>query len=132
MIAVALLPLAIWIFLLLGRGMFWLARDRDDRNEPAEPQSWPSVTAVVPARDEADVIAQSIGSLIAQDYPGNFRVVLVDDQSSDSTADIARALTGKRASHDTQRFIASAGLDRKAMGHPPRHRAGGRDAIICG
>ncbi|HVT24820.1 MAG TPA: glycosyltransferase [Rhizomicrobium sp.] len=92
MIALAFLPLAIWIFLLLGRGMFWLARERDDRNEPTEPKAWPSVTAVVPARDEADVIARSIGSLLAQDYPGTFNVVLVDDQSSDGTSDVARGL----------------------------------------
>jgi hopene-associated glycosyltransferase HpnB len=92
MIALAFLPLAIWIFLLLGRGMFWLAGDRDDRNEPAEPQAWPSVTAVVPARDEADVIARSIGSLLGQDYPGSFHIILVDDQSTDGTSAIARNL----------------------------------------
>jgi hopene-associated glycosyltransferase HpnB len=52
---------------------------------------WPSVTAVVPARNEADVIGQSIASLLKQDYPGRFRVVLVDDGSDDGTAE--RALT---------------------------------------
>jgi hopene-associated glycosyltransferase HpnB len=53
------------------------------------------VTAIVPARDEADTIARSLESMLAQDYPGPFHVVLVDDQSSDSTADIARALDGR-------------------------------------
>jgi hopene-associated glycosyltransferase HpnB len=84
-------PLAAWLYLLLGRGFFWLARERDDKDAPV-PQAWPSVVAVVPARDEADVIARSIGSLMAQDYAGNFRVILVDDQSSDGTGDAARAL----------------------------------------
>jgi hopene-associated glycosyltransferase HpnB len=51
------------------------------------------VTAVVPARNEADVIARSIGSLLAQDYPGEFRVILVDDNSDDGTA--ARAAETK-------------------------------------
>lgn len=92
LVTVAALGLATWLYLLLGRGMFWLARERDDRHEPAEPGAWPSVTAVVPARNEADVVARSIGSLLAQDYPGDFRVVLVDDQSEDATAEIARAL----------------------------------------
>jgi hopene-associated glycosyltransferase HpnB len=88
-----LLPLLIWLILLLGRGMFWRARERDDRLEPAQDLShWPSVTAVVPARNEADVIARSIGSLLAQDYPGRLRVILVDDESDDGTADAARAL----------------------------------------
>jgi hopene-associated glycosyltransferase HpnB len=83
------LPLAIWLHMIFGRGMFWLMRERDDRSEPAEPAVWPSITAVVPARDEADVIARSIGGLLTQDYPGDFRVILVDDQSTDGTAEIA-------------------------------------------
>jgi len=85
------LPLGAWLYLLFGRGFFWLTRDRDDR-DAAPPEAWPSVAAVVPARDEADVIARSIGSLLAQDYRGPFRVILVDDQSSDGTAEAARAL----------------------------------------
>jgi hopene-associated glycosyltransferase HpnB len=48
------------------------------------------VAAVVPARNEADVIARSIGSLLRQDYPGEFRVLLVDDGSDDGTAEAAR------------------------------------------
>jgi hopene-associated glycosyltransferase HpnB len=88
-----LLPSAVWVYLLVARGGFWLTRERNDV-EFAAPSAWPAVTVVVPARDEADVIARSIGSLLAQDYPGEFRVILVDDQSSDDTAAIARALDG--------------------------------------
>ena len=51
---------------------------------------------MVPARNEADVIQRSIGSLIAQDYPGAFRIVLVDDQSGDGTGALARALNSER------------------------------------
>ncbi len=83
--------LAIWLVLVLARGKFWACLDTDV-SLPPEPQIWPEVVAIVPARDEAEVIAQSLGSLLAQDYPGDFRIVLVDDQSSDGTADIARAL----------------------------------------
>lgn len=88
---IAFVPLAAWLYLLVGRGFFWLTRERDNREAP-DPQVWPSVVAVVPARDEADVIARSVGSLLAQDYRGPLRVVLVDDQSSDGTADAARPL----------------------------------------
>jgi hopene-associated glycosyltransferase HpnB len=84
------LALAVWIYLLVGRGMFWMMRERDGGEAPLE--AWPSVTAIVPARNEAETIAQSIGSLLSQDYPGAFRIVLVDDQSTDGTAEIARAL----------------------------------------
>lgn len=90
-----LLALAIWLYLLLGRGGFWLARERDG-DSPA-PARWPTVTAVVPARNEADVIEQSIGSLLQQDYPGTLRVVLVDDGSDDGTADLALTANGDGA-----------------------------------
>lgn len=90
MIWLAGLSLLIWLYLLIVHGRFWLARDTDTASALA-PAIWPSVTAIVPARDEAPVIGQSIGSLLAQDYPGPFRVVLVDDGSSDGTAAIARA-----------------------------------------
>src|ERR1700748_2891591 len=88
------LPLAVWLYLLFGRGFFWLTRERDDRDAPV-PEHWPSVVAIVPARNEADVIARSVGSVLAQDYPGSFRVILVDDQSDDGTGDVARMLGGK-------------------------------------
>jgi hopene-associated glycosyltransferase HpnB len=86
------IPAAIWIYLLLGRGFFWLARERDDRDgPPGEMERWPSVVAVVPARNEADVLHTSLGSLLQQNYPGSFRIILVDDQSDDGTGDAARA-----------------------------------------
>lgn len=90
----AIAALAIWIYLLLGRGFFWRSAERDDSLiAPAgkTPERWPAVTAVVPARNEAEVVARSVGSLLRQDYPGRFTVVLVDDESSDRTGEIARA-----------------------------------------
>jgi len=89
------LTLLIWLGLILAHGQFWRARVTD-RGMPPVPAHWPSVTVVVPARNEADVIARSIGSLLEQDYPGVFRVILVDDNSSDGTADAARALNDDR------------------------------------
>jgi hopene-associated glycosyltransferase HpnB len=86
----ALIPVAIWLYLLAGRGMFWVMGERDDVNDPPDPVRWPTVIAVVPARNEADVIARSIGSLLDQDYPGGLEIVLIDDQSNDGTAEVAR------------------------------------------
>ncbi|MDE2134417.1 MAG: glycosyltransferase [Alphaproteobacteria bacterium] len=96
MTVLTLLSLVVWLVLLLGRGFFWLARERDDRDRPPAPDDWHSVVAVVPARNEADVIVRSVGSLLAQDYSGSFRVILVDDQSSDGTGDAARAVADDR------------------------------------
>lgn len=92
---IGLLALAIWLYLLVARGGFWRCRERDD-GEFATPARWPAVVAVVPARNEADVIERSIGSLLRQDYAGPFRVVLVDDGSSDGTAAVARTIEGGR------------------------------------
>jgi hopene-associated glycosyltransferase HpnB len=89
LIGLGALALLIWLYLLAGHGGFWLARETD-MAAMAEPAAWPVVIAVVPARDEAEVIAQAIGSVLAQDYPGDFHIVLVDDGSSDGTAQIAR------------------------------------------
>jgi hopene-associated glycosyltransferase HpnB len=96
----ACLPLAIWIFLILGRGMYWRAAERDDGPQPTEPALWPPVAIVVPARDEADVIARSVGSLLAQDYPGSYRIILMDDGSSDGTADVANQAAAKLGRSD--------------------------------
>ncbi|HUB95920.1 MAG TPA: glycosyltransferase [Stellaceae bacterium] len=87
-LAIAALSLAVWLYLLLGRGMFWLPRELPPAPDPGR---WPSVAALVPARNEADCVAAAIASLVAQDYPGSFRIVLVDDHSTDGTAAVARA-----------------------------------------
>ena len=108
--AVGVLTLGIWLYLLLARGGFWLARERDDRAEAPAPAAWPSVTAVVPARDEADVISRSIGSLLSQDYPGEFRVILVDDQSSDGTAEAARETARRLGAEARFEVIKGASL----------------------
>jgi hopene-associated glycosyltransferase HpnB len=80
--------LAICVYLIVGRGGFWLASERDVGGP--EPSTWPAVTAVMPARDEAQGVGETIASLLQQDYPGPFSVILVDDQSTDGTAEVAR------------------------------------------
>jgi hopene-associated glycosyltransferase HpnB len=86
---------AVWLVLLFGRGWFWRIQERDDASV-SEPSCWPSVVAVVPARNEADVIGASISSLMRQDYPGPFRVILVDDQSDDGTSAAACVVGDQR------------------------------------
>jgi hopene-associated glycosyltransferase HpnB len=88
----ALAAAVAWAVLLLLRGGFWRAAV-DDRDAAAlpPPEAWPAVAAIVPARDEAETVGATIGGLLAQDYPGPFRIVLVDDRSRDGTGEVAWA-----------------------------------------
>jgi hopene-associated glycosyltransferase HpnB len=91
--ATAGLALLIWIYLIGARGAFWLGGERDEWQAP-RPATWPRVVAVVPARNEAQLIGESIGSLLRQDYPGPWTVILADDDSSDATVTTARGAAG--------------------------------------
>ena len=77
---------------------------------PAAPPRWPSVTAVVPARNEAECISASIGSLAHQDYPGRLAIVLVDDDSDDDTASLARRAAAGLGSDRPFSLVASRGV----------------------
>ncbi|MDH6228393.1 glycosyltransferase [Streptomyces sp. MJP52] len=87
---ISVVSLAVWLWLLLGHGLFW----RTDVRLPArsEPAVWPRVAVVVPARDEAGTLPESLPSLLAQDYPGEAEIVLVDDGSTDGTGALAGEL----------------------------------------
>ena len=86
---IASMVLAIWLYLLAGRGAFWLAAERDDEATTGR-GPWPGIVAIIPARDEAESVAKTVASLLTQDYAGEFTVILVDDQSRDATAQVAR------------------------------------------
>ncbi|CAL9284093.1 glycosyltransferase [Streptomyces erythrogriseus] len=88
------MSLAAWLWLLLFQGWFW----RTDVRLPVsrDPDVWPDVCVVVPARDEASVLPASLPSLLAQDYPGRAEIFLVDDGSTDGTGDLARELARRQ------------------------------------
>ena len=108
-LAFALLSLLIWVYLLTLHGGFWRSAERLDQPAAAR-HSWPSVTAVVPARNEADVIGDSLGSLLAQDYPGRLSVILVDDHSEDGTAAVAEAAAATSGQAGRFRLLCAAPL----------------------
>lgn len=88
---IAGVSLFIWVYLLVAHGSFWRSNQHDRMFAgPGERAPAGRVVAVVPARDEADVIAECLGSLFRQSFSGRLDVVLVDDESSDGTADVAR------------------------------------------
>jgi hopene-associated glycosyltransferase HpnB len=76
-----------WIGLVVARGRFWDARS-DCLADAAEIPDAPDVHAVVPARNEADVIGRTLASVIGQRYPGRFTITVVDDRSDDDTAGV--------------------------------------------
>lgn len=93
MLTLAALALAIWVYLLTGHGNFWQG---GPVLPPARPDIAPPVSIIVPARDEAASIGQCLASLLAQDYPGELRIILVDDNSRDGTGEVARSFTDAR------------------------------------
>ncbi len=94
MLPLTLLSLAIWLGLLLGWGQFWRA---DQRLAPCQAdrhtlERWPAVGVVIPARNEAAVLPRALRSHLTQTYPGPLRILVVDDQSTDGTGDMARQM----------------------------------------
>lgn len=91
--ALALAALGAWLVLLLARGGFWRTDVQLPALNPAAPPSeWPALAVVVPARNESGVLPHTLPALLAQDYPGELHVYLVDDESDDATADIVRTI----------------------------------------
>jgi hopene-associated glycosyltransferase HpnB len=113
---IAGLCLLVWLYLVFGHGRFWRSTPE---LLPATPLEFPAVDIIVPARDEAPTIAAAIQSLLAQDYAGKFRVVLVDDNSADGTAAAAGAdtrleilrLTSKPPGWSGKLWAVSQGVD---------------------
>jgi hopene-associated glycosyltransferase HpnB len=103
------MALAIWLYLLIGRGGFWRAAVRDD-DAAAWPGPWPAVTAIIPARDEAESVGETVSSLLRQAYPGEFNVIVVDDQSRDATAAVARAAAAAAGAADRLTVVPGRAL----------------------
>jgi hopene-associated glycosyltransferase HpnB len=94
-LGLTVLSLLLWIGLLGWRGQFWRSDQKLEllQPEPAvEAAGYPSICAVIPARNEADLLPITLRSLLAQDYLGRLTIILVDDHSTDETAAIAQSL----------------------------------------
>ena len=86
-----LVSFLIWVVLTFFRGAFWQLRAFDDDIVQLQlPTGWPRVTAIVPARNEAETIARAVTSLVRQNYSGELRVIVVDDHSEDGTGALAQ------------------------------------------
>lgn len=91
LIVLATISLLIWIVLTFFHGGFWqVQRFNADMQAMEAPIKWPRVLAIVPARNEAETISKVVESLLKQSYPGEYRVIVVDDHSEDSTVTLAQ------------------------------------------
>lgn len=88
--------LVVWLGLLFGRGKFWRMHQRLYPLEETEvDHSWPSVCAIIPARNESEALPESLPSVLAQEYPGTLNVILVNDHSEDNTGELAKEIAEK-------------------------------------
>jgi hopene-associated glycosyltransferase HpnB len=101
--------LGAWIYLVFARGGFWRMRIEDLPSSAARVPSR-RVAVIVPARNEAAVIRQTIGSLLRQDHHGSVHVFLVDDHSADGTAEIARHAAEQAGRPDSLTVIQAGAL----------------------
>lgn len=85
---IAALSCVIWLYLIGARGKFWQVVPASVSSLGPAPA--PRIAVIVPARNEAAVIAQAVLSLLQQDYPGPLHIFVVDDHSSDGTGELAR------------------------------------------
>ena len=93
-LVLTLLSLLSWLGLLFFWGQFWRANQRLDKQSD-NLTKYPSVCAIIPARNEAQMLPQTLPSLLQQDYPGKFNLILVDDRSSDRTGEIAQEMAAQ-------------------------------------
>ena len=129
--------LAIWVYLILARGGYWRLQDGPVRR--LTPAVWPGITCIIPARDEAEHVGETLRSLSAQQYAGPLKILLVDDQSTDATAAIAEtfdAVTVLRGSSLPPQWTGKLwalqqGLDHTANKWPASAFVLFTDADIC-
>ncbi|NJK40252.1 MAG: glycosyltransferase [Acaryochloridaceae cyanobacterium SU_2_1] len=106
-----ILSACIWLGLLTLRGGFWRARPRLEVSSTPQPAGdWPTIWAVIPARNEASLLPATLRSLLQQDYPGRFEICLVDDQSTDETQAVALQVATSLGKDNALRVITTPPL----------------------
>ena len=107
LLVLALLVLAVWLALWLAHAGFWRI---DWEPVPSPPETWPAVVAIIPARNEVEHIGETLASLWQQDYPGCLRIVMVDDQSEDGTAEAAVRAAEENGRTEALRVLTAEAL----------------------
>jgi hopene-associated glycosyltransferase HpnB len=87
----AVMPgLLIWLSILLLPWRPWSTRESLDSNEAIETRDLSDITVLIPARNEASNIVDTLFALNEQG--SNLNVILVDDQSTDNTTELAKSV----------------------------------------
>src|SRR5215470_966620 len=95
-IIVGIITVLVWLYLLLARGGFWRVKKHLGTVAALGRREKSSrVAVIVPARNEAEFIGQSVTSLLNQSGNHSIHIFLVDDGSTDRTADVARRAAAK-------------------------------------
>lgn len=106
----ALLSLGIWLILLGLWGQFWRSDQRLGTGAVEGLEPCPAICAIIPARDEASLLPETLRSLLLQDYPGLLQIILIDDQSQDGTAEIARQIAAALGKSDRLQVLSGQSL----------------------
>ena len=109
-LVLSVLALVIWVGMLLLWGQFWRADQRLENRDIPSLEPWPAVTVVIPARNEAALIGMTLRSHLTQPYPGSLSIVLVDDQSTDGTADVAAQVATELGKRNRLTILSGAAL----------------------
>jgi hopene-associated glycosyltransferase HpnB len=80
----------IWVVVLVLPWRPWSTRERLEPSDLEAPPGTDDLTVLIPARNEAEVIGRTLGALKRQ--TPELAVIVVDDHSTDGTANLARAV----------------------------------------
>ena len=102
LIVCGVISLFAWMYLLFAHGNFWRVAEQP---APARLTGSPTITVVIPARNEADVIGRALTSLLRQQLNADLHIVLVDDNSADGTAEVARRAAAAAGKSDSLTIV---------------------------
>jgi cellulose synthase/poly-beta-1,6-N-acetylglucosamine synthase-like glycosyltransferase len=93
-----LIPVTLFLYAYFGYpALLWLASRR--RSLPLveqDPAEWPEITITLPVYNEERVVAATLESLLALDYPAERRhILVVSDASTDRTDEIVRSFASR-------------------------------------
>lgn len=107
--------------------------EEQEEQDYQAPETWPGLSVVVPARNEARRLESALGSLIGQDYPGELEIVLVDDRSDDGTGEISQRLAREHPRLRTLRVdeLPPGWLGKNHAANVGAAQAGGEWLLFC-